>query len=173
MTAISRGAVAAFLLCAGSVAGILAIIAGIFAMHVMAGNHTMHSRAAAQAAAAVVVAYGDTDADAIDADGHRGHPYVTHHDVPGATAAAAVPEVPAALIPAPPTTCSCSAECPGVQAMSAACVSSAKTGTLTASKPAQGTLGLNNAAVLHSGLKVSSAYVPASPSPGELSISRT
>lgn len=171
MTAIPRSAVAAILLRAGSVAGVLAIIAGIFAMHVMTSDHTVHTHTAAQAA--VAVAHGDTEADATDTDGHRGHPNATHHDVQGTTAAAAVPEVPEAIVSAPPTSSSCSAECPGVQAMSAACVPSAKTGTLTAPEPPQGAPGLDNAAVLHRGLTVSSAYVPASPSPGELSISRT
>lgn len=170
MTAISRGAVAAFLLRVGSAAGILAIIAGIFAMHVMTGNHTMHSHAAAQAA--VAVAHGDTDADATAAHGHGGHPYATHHGVLGTKPAAAVPEVPDALVTAP-TSCSCSAECPGVRTMSATCIPSAKTGTLTAPEPPQGTLTFNNAAVLPGGLIAPSAYVPASPSPGELSISRT
>lgn len=170
MTAIPRGAVAAFLLRGGSAAGILAILAGIFTMHVMTGNHIMHSHAAPQAAAAV--AHADTDADATAADGHGSHPYATHHGVLGTTAAAAVPEVPDALVTAPPS-CSCSAECPGVRTMSAACVPSAKAGTLTAPDPPQGTLAFTNAAVPQGGLIAPSAYVPACPSPGELSISRT
>jgi len=166
MTAVSRDPVTAFLLRAGIVAGVLAIIAGIFGMHVMTGNHTMHSPAAAQTpAAAMTAADGHT--------GHTGHQSAAHNEVPGTTTTAAWPRAADVLGAGPAASCTCSAECHSVPAMSAACVPSAKTGTLTAPDPGQGTLAFNNIAVRYDGLSISYSYLPGGPSPGELSISRT
>jgi hypothetical protein len=164
MTVVSRGPVPAFLLRAGIVAGVLAILAGIFGMHVMTGNHTMHSPAAMRMPATVMSA----------GDSRTGHQSAAHHDVPDPTTHEASGErVSPTLAAGPAASCTCSAECTSVQAMSAACIPSAKTGTLTAPEPGQGTLTSENRGGLPDRMTASYAYLPGSPSPGELSISRT
>lgn len=165
MTAVSRGPVPAFLLRAGIVAGVLAILAGIFGMHVMTGNHSMHSHAAAQLPAAVISA----------GDSHTGRQNPDHHEVPAPTTgeAAGEREVSVTLGAGPAASCTCSAECTGVQAMSAACIPSAKTGTLAAPEPGQGTLTSDNRGGVPGPVSASYPYLPGSPSPGALSISRT
>jgi hypothetical protein len=164
MTAVSSGPVPAFLFRAGIVAGVLAIIAGILGMHVMTGNHSMHHSAAAQLPAAVMSA----------GDSHSGHQGADRHEVPHPTTGEPEGErVAVALEEGPAASCTCSAECAGVQAMSAACTPSAKTGTLAAPEPGQGTMTSDSRYGLPGGASTSYAYLPGSPSPGELSISRT
>lgn len=161
MTALRRGPAAAWLLGAVTIAGILAVIAGIFGMHVMTGHHSMHLQSAGPAApvaqSAAAVHHGHADAAEVSA-----------HSTP----AHAGPGMPDALSPGP-ASCGCSVACPGVETTSAPCVPSAKTGTLAAPQPAQGAGAFTNAAALHVGYKVFLGHVPATPSPGELSISRT
>ena len=153
MTAVSRGPVTALLLRAGIIAGILAIVAGIFGMHVMTGNHTAHSPAVASSPAGAGGAHTDhqpaDDHSAVETSAFQGE-------------LSAVPEA-----------CTCSGDCTSFQSMGAACVPSAKTGTLSAPQP--GTLGLAFDAGngLPSTVSASYTYLPGSPSPGELSISRT
>ncbi|WP_248758387.1 hypothetical protein [Pseudarthrobacter sp. SSS035] len=164
MSAASRGPVTAFLLRAGIVAGILAIIAGIFGMHVMTGNHIMHSPAAAQTPAAAV-SVGDS---------HASHQSTPHQGLPDtSTAGATGHRVAGGVGAGQAASCPCSAQCTSVQAMSAACIPSTNAGALTAPEPGQGTLGSDSRGGLRVRAGASNAYVPGSPSPGELSISRT
>ncbi|MCU1548296.1 MAG: hypothetical protein JWO29_1247 [Arthrobacter sp.] len=85
MTASHRN-LAAFLRRAGLLAGLLAIIAGIFGMHVMTGTHSMHSPAA------VTAITDGVHAGAAAADGHavqqasgtsRAHPAADIRTRPG------------------------------------------------------------------------------------------
>lgn len=163
MTAVLRGPVTALLLRAGIITAMLAILAGIFGMHVMAGNHSMHSPAA-----------GQTPAPAASAGDMNNHKTTAPYAEPVAltTAAAAGHRGPEAVA-AGPARCMCSADCASIQAMSAACTPSSQTGTLAAPEPAQGTRILDGHGALPDPAGSSYAYVPGSPSPGELSISRT
>jgi hypothetical protein len=164
MSAASRGPVTAFLLRAGIVAGILAIIAGIFGMHIMTGNHTMHSPAAAQTPAGAV-SVGDS---------HDSHQRTAHPGLPDtSTAGATEHPVAGALGAGQAASCTCPAHCTSVQAMSAACIPSTNTGVLSAPEPGQGTLASDSWDGLPVRAGASYAHVPGSPSPGELSISRT
>ena len=148
---------AAFLRRAGLIGAVLAIIAGIFGMHVLTGTHAMHSPASATAAAAARTAAVPP--------GHAGHPAApgtfsgpasAEQDRPGAGA----------------EQCSESGDCTSMQAMTVACTPSAKTASMAAPPPGTLLLGISNTAARGIGT-VHWSYLPDSPSPCELSISRT
>ncbi|MBT2520069.1 DUF6153 family protein [Arthrobacter sp. ISL-28] len=154
MTATAKARATAFLRHAGLLAAVLAVIAGIFGMHVITGTHAMHSPAAT----------GGTAHAAPSGDhGHPAPETVRDHLAPAAQGTASVQA----------ENCSGSGGGASMQTMTAACTPSAKTGSLTA--PLPGT------AVFAIGSKTGDAakaiecwsYLPGSPTPGELSISRT
>ncbi len=151
MTAAARGAIAAFLLRAGILAGVLAIMGGIFGMHVMTGNHAAHSHES----------LGTASAPAAAAPDHAGH----HALVPPAADHGAGVDVLAQ--------CSCSGSCSGMQAMGATCTPSAKTASFTAPPPGDAGLAVNARAGFNLAAPATYSYLPGSPSPGDLSISRT
>ncbi|MFP5367656.1 MAG: hypothetical protein ACLGIS_12585 [Actinomycetes bacterium] len=155
----------AALLRAGLLAAVLAIVAGIFGMHVMTANHASGHGAAA----AVQPADGHSAGDAAVAHSHAGHvaghAAVAHGDSAGAAAASlaggsfAAPE-------------SCGSACPDAQESGASCIPLGKTGSLAAFPPPA-----SPAAHLEPRVAVSAAvgysYIPSGPTPCELSISRT
>lgn len=159
MSAVIHRHAAAFLHRAGLIGAVLAIIVGIFGMHVLTGTHAMHSPASTTAAA-------DADTTAVSPD-HSGHPaepgMVSDHSTSAEqdlTGAAVEP-------------CSESGDCTSMQAMTVACTPSAKTASMAAPPPGTLVLGIsNNTAATGVGTGQWS-YLPASPSPCELSISRT
>ncbi|MFF2316540.1 DUF6153 family protein [Arthrobacter sp. NPDC058097] len=153
MTA-ARSVAPTFLRRAGMFSLVLALIAGIFGMHVLNGHHLMHGPAVAAAAA--------------ESGGHSHRPGEAAHGMsPDAVHAVAGQEVSAAA--------GCpDGDCSSRQAMTVACTPSVKTSTLAV--PAPGTAALGTAAVRAGPagpVSGRSAYRPDTPSPGELSISRT
>ncbi|HET7782092.1 MAG TPA: hypothetical protein VFL08_07235 [Arthrobacter sp.] len=160
MTARTR-VLSAALLRAGLLAAVLAIVAGIFGMHVM----TAHSSHAGHAAVVQPLA-GDTG-------GHpAGHPAVEHPaDEQGsgqAHGAAAGYQAARATFSAAE---SCSSGCPGAQEAGAPCIPLAKTASLAVVPPQAGTAGPAPTAIARGAVGYS--YIPASPTPCDLSISRT
>lgn len=140
------------------IAGILAIIAGIFGMHVMTGNHAAHGDHAAVLQAA---ASHTNHADAADAGAHHaaaGHALQGHTDAGPAVAADIT---------------SRAGSCHGVQESGTSCVPSAKAGALTVFPPHENRLAFPAAEGSRIGPAVAHAHTPASPTPCELSISRT
>jgi len=143
-----------FLRHAGMFSLVLALIAGIFGMHAMGGHHLlMHGPAVAMVAA--------------ESAGHS-HPAgeAGHGMSPDAVHAVAGPEISAeAGCP--------DGDCRGTQAMTA-CTPSVKTSTLAAPTPGTSALGT---AVVRAGpagqVSGGYAYLPATPSPCQLSICRT
>jgi hypothetical protein len=144
----------AFLRRAGMLSLVLALIAGIFGMHVMAGHHLMHG----QAGAVTAVSAGPSQ----------------HSHAPGEAA-----HVTAAARPGVVDEISASSGCPagdcsGTQAMTVSCIPSGKTGTLAAPVPGTAVLA---AAPVRAGpagpVSGRSAHRPDTPTPCELSISRT
>jgi hypothetical protein len=158
MTAAAKRLAMAFLRRAGGFAAVLAVIAGILGMHVMTGNHSMHSPAAMTAATA-----GAVHAES-PADSHSGYYQAsgTHstHQASGQDLAVA-------------SSGPCSDGCTGMQTMTTSCTPSAKTGSLTAPLPGTTVFGAVPAGLLSGGLPGVYSYLPGGPSPGELSISRT
>ncbi|WP_024366954.1 hypothetical protein [Arthrobacter sp. TB 26] len=158
MTAPAPAAAIAFLRRAGLFTAVLALIAGIFGMHVMTATHAMQPPAAA---AATVSAHHDSSPD-----GHAG-------EAPAGPSSA--PEMPAAQDEAGARTAQCtdSNHCTSMQSMTAACTPSAKTGSLAAPLPGTGIIARNTTAGTQSTISALWSYLPGSPSPGELCISRT
>lgn len=133
-------------------AGVLAVIAGIFGMHVMTASHASHAGAAhVPAAHAHPTAHASTTQSAAHAGG-LGHP-----------AAGAVVVLSAGAV--------CADACPGAEEAGASCVPSASAGSFTVVAPPAPAIqqGPAGAAVTAAGY----SYVPSSPTPCELSISRT
>lgn len=159
MTAPAHATAIAFLRRAGLLTAVLALIAGIFGMHVMTATHAAHSPATA---AATVSAHHDSS----PAGDHAGeHP-------PGPSSA---PDVHAAQDEAGARTVQCtdSNTCTSMQSMTSACTPSAKTGSLTAPLPGTGIIASNTTAGTQSTISALWSYLPGSPSPDELCISRT
>ena len=132
--------------------GILAVIAGIFGMHVMTASHAAHASAGHAVVGHTEPGYAAGHATVGHADpGHpAGHTAVAH-------------SMPAE---------SCGAACPSVHESGASCTPSATTGSLTVLPPS-GTADFypGPAAVR---LQASDySYIPPGPTPCELSISRT
>ena len=158
MTATVHRRAAAFLRRAGLVTAVLVIIAGIFGMHVMTATHAMHSAASATAAADAHTTEASPD--------HTGHPAepgtVADHASAGQGMAGVAGEQ-----------CSESGDCPSMQAMTVACTPSAKTASMAAPPPGTLVLEISNNAAAAGAVNGQWSYLPGSPSPCELSISRT
>lgn len=162
MTASRRNVATAFLHRAGLLAGILAVLAGILGMHVITGSHSMHSPAALAAASGT----GAVHTHSAAADGHAepGITYVSpaHLSSDGHNAPSVVIEQ-----------CSCSDSCASMHTMTVSCTPSGKTGSLSVPLPGTAVFGVISNATAPGAVPGSWSYLPGSPSPGELSISRT
>jgi hypothetical protein len=167
----------AALLRAGLLAAVLAIVAGIFGMHVMTADHGSHASPHSRAASLAGAAHADTvhsagdSAVAHSAAAHSAGHAVVGHPAGGHTPAghpATQPEAGAFFTASQ----SCSSGCPAARESGASCIPSAKAGSLAVIPPPTGPAA-------HSGQAASTAsaagysYVPSSPTPCELSISRT
>jgi hypothetical protein len=158
MTAPANAPAITFLRRVGLLTAVLALIAGIFGMHVMTGTHAMHSPVTA--AASVSAHHGASPAG--HAAEHLSGPF-SAPDVHAAQDEAGARTVP----------CTDSGNCTSMQSMTAACTPSAKTGSLAAPLPGTGIIARNTNAAMPSAIGVRWSYLPGSPSPGELCISRT
>lgn len=136
MTVLGQTTASAFLRRAGLLTALLALIAGIFGMHVMTATHAMHASATAS----------------VPASAQDGSQY----DPAAATAQ-----------------CTESDDCTSMQSMSGSCIPSAKTGSLDAPLPGTVIIAWNTNSGHPSAMGTRWSYLPGSPSPGELSISRT
>lgn len=157
MTAPWRAPFTAFLLRAGLLTAALAIIAGIFGMHIMTGAHSMSAAHPMQAAAAEPTVH----LQSIPA-GHSHAPDAPPDEV----------EVVTGSSTGTSSSCAPAGSCPEMSAGGNACVLSP--GNTSLSAPAPGTtpyalpdFGASAAA------SIIYSYSPASPSPGDLCISRT
>lgn len=156
MTAASRRHLTAFLLRAGFLTVALAIIAGIFGMHIMTGAHSMAGAHSAPVAAADTVM---THAHGTPADDHGDGAGLAPHT-------AIVPET------APGSSCSTAGTCHEMSGMDAACVLSPGNTSFTAPLPGTAPYALPDfGAAATAGTTYS--YSAGSPSPGDLCISRT
>jgi hypothetical protein len=155
MTAISSGRATAFLRRGALLAGLLAIVAGILGMHIMTGTHAMPAAATGH----------DTGAlHAMPAPEHPNHVA----DITAVTGTTAAP----GITHAPGPSCADTGGCTMISAMGGNCVPSPGTTTLAAPPP--GTTPLPSSRGPITGLPDTGyGFIPRSPSPGQLSISRT
>ena len=158
MTVLASARAIAFLRRAGLVTAVLALIAGIFGMHVMTATHAVHSPTTP--AATVSAQHGSSPA------GHAGE------HVAGPAAGAAMP---AAQGDESTRTAQCteSGSCTDVQSMTGPCTPSAKAGSLAAPLPGTGIISRTMTTGTLSAISAQWSYRPGSPSPGDLCISRT
>jgi hypothetical protein len=157
VTALSRGLFTVFLLRAGFLTAALAIIAGIFGMHIMTGAHHMSAAHSVPAVAAQSTVHLES------LPSSHSHPPGTFTD------GAAVIQ---AATGSSSSSCAPAGSCPEMSAGGNACVLSPGNTSLTA--PAPGTVpyalpDFGEAAAASTNY----SYSPASPSPGDLCISRT
>ncbi len=158
MTAVSRGRTITFLLRAGLLTAALAIIAGIFGMHMMTGAHNMvpvHKMPASGAG------HAEAQTHTVPA-GHSSHR--TEPSLPGTSIAGAVKGSSSSN--------SLAGSCPEMSAAGAGCVLSPGNTSFSAPLPGTATYALpdfDGAAAAGTNY----SYSPDSPSPGDLCISRT
>lgn len=158
MTAVSRSPVTAFLLRAGLLTAALAIIAGIFGMHIMTGAHNMaaaHSMSVTGAGPAMAQMHSTPT-------GHPGHGAELS---PRGTAVAETATGSS-------SSCSTAGTCHEMSAMDAACVLSPGNTSLSAPMPGTAPYALPDFDGAAAG-GTNYSYSPGSPSPGDLCISRT
>ena len=155
MTAALPGRAIKFLRRVSVLAGIVAVIAGIFGMHIMTGSYSMPVSAAGQGADAA------RDAQASAAimstpDGAAAQ---------GAATAESQASLPGGPCPAPDV-------CATKSAMGAVCILSPGNPPLAAPLPGITPVPVDDAAATSTSFS-NYAYLPGSPSPGDLCISRT
>ncbi|MEV7473715.1 hypothetical protein AB0N33_08380 [Pseudarthrobacter oxydans] len=170
MTARASVLSAAFLR-AGLQAVVMAVVAGIFGMHVMTADHSSHA-----AHADVALAAGDS-AVGHSPGGHSAaeHSAVGHsagHTAVGYSHAGHAAILTDAVGAAFTASESCSAGCPDVREEGASCTPLAKTGSLAAVPPPASPTALL-APVFGTHRAAGYSFVPPSPTPCDLSISRT
>lgn len=157
MTAASRRHFTAFLLRAGFLTAALAIIAGVFGMHIMTGAHSMAG------AHSMPTAPSDTVLTHVHST-PGGH---TDHGTELSPHTATVAETAAGS-----SSCPTGGSCHEMSGMDAACVLSAGNTSFSAPLPGTAPYALPDFGVAAAaGTKHS--YSPGSPSPGDLCISRT
>lgn len=156
MSAASRGLVTAFLLRAGFLVAALAVIAGLLGMHVVANGHSSHPGHPAQAVTSTHEVHGTHTGHA----GHAGHQT----------------ELPPSAEPASRlggASCAAAGDCPAMSGLGTGCVPAPGTATLAAPLLGAVPSGLPHHGPLRAGALCRYSYLPGSPSPGDLSISRT
>ncbi len=152
----------AALLRAGLLAVVMAVVAGIFGMHVMTADHSSHAAHADVALAAGDSAVGHSPVGHSAAEHTAvGHSHVGH-------SATLTDAVGAAFTASE----SCSAGCPDVREGGASCTPLAKTGSLAAVPPPASPTALL-APVFGTHGTAGYSFFPPSKTPCELSISRT
>ncbi|MEV7458124.1 hypothetical protein [Pseudarthrobacter oxydans] len=166
ITALSANPAAAFLRRAALLVGLLAIIAGIFGMHVMTGTHNGHS------AAAVVTTATEGPSGPAAADGHHihqatvttsAHPATDNRDAANLRDTAGIPA----------QMCSCADCATADHAMAGSCIPAVKTVSLASPSSGAAVVSVVPPAGATGTVRGHWAHVPGTPSPGELSISRT
>ncbi|UUL77296.1 hypothetical protein NG819_07330 [Pseudarthrobacter sp. Fe7] len=145
-------AVAALLHRAWLLAGTLAVIAGLLGMHVLASGHASHGAVSERAAAGHAVVAHSVGGDHSAQAGHH--------------SAATAPDAPV------PGSAGCGGSCPAAQEQGTPCVPSVPGGPVTVSPP-QATLAVLPGLPAAGGPGYGYSYLPPSPTPCELSISRT
>ncbi|WP_395398703.1 hypothetical protein ACHMXB_12580 [Arthrobacter sp. UC242_113] len=157
MTAPMKRIARAFLW-AGGLAAVLAVVAGILGMHVITGNHSMHSMTAMSAESAGTL-------QSVHAGGAaKSHP---DHTASGTQAVQeAAGHDMGSVDP-------CCGSCTDMQTMTVSCTPSAKSGSLAAPPPGTTVFGAIPVMAAQGTVVSTYSYLPRSPSPSDLCISRT
>lgn len=166
-TALRRG----FLL-----AGLLAVVAGFLGMHVMTGMHGAHAMTAVTSSAEAAGSSSRPET------GLAPHPAahalqertMGHDSLAPRPATPAGPDLTAdSRAAAPAVSCVCQSNCADAASMHSACVPSAAMTSLAAPPPGMAPASMHNPDTHGDAAVRAYCCLPASPSPGDLSISRT
>jgi hypothetical protein len=156
--------------------GVLAIVAGFLGMHIMTGMHGAHAMTAVTSSTEPAWPSSHT------ANSLASHP--SAHALSAGTTAldsmappSATPSVPGltgnSRTDEPSATCVCQSSCTDPASMHSACVPSAAVTSLAAPPPGTAPTSIHTPDPRGNDAVRTYSYLPASPSPGDLSISRT
>ncbi|SDL44550.1 hypothetical protein SAMN04487916_10943 [Arthrobacter sp. ov407] len=155
--------------------GVLAIVAGFLGMHILTGVHGAHAMTAVTSSTEPAGSSSPTVHSLASHPGaHALQGRTTGHDSmalpPAATAG---PELTAdSRAAAPAASCVCQSSCADLALMHSACVPSAAVTSLAAPPPGMAPTSIHTPDSRGDGADRTYSYLPASPSPGDLSISR-
>jgi hypothetical protein len=150
-------------------AGLLATILGLLGMHVLAGPHGMHAQAASSGGTSTATG---VHVAALEHTAHAGH---------AASGPAPAKHTPAPVTPASasvagtevPPSCVCQGGCAEKPTVHAGCTPSPSGASLSAPQPASTFLDRGSWTAARAVLPSGYAYLPGTPTPRDLSISRT
>lgn len=164
---------AAFLRSAALLAAVLAVVAGFIGMHVLTGTHAAHAAATVQAPASAQSPAGHGGTESRRAHESR-HPHAAsrHDHAPSLPARADHPANDrVGAVGAVSDTCL--GDCSAAAGMGTDCVPSPQHADWKAPPPGTGAVAVDHHGALPDVRAGSYPYLPGTPSPGELSISRT
>ncbi|RKR12582.1 hypothetical protein [Arthrobacter oryzae] len=171
MTAAPAAPPATLLRRAALLAGILAVIAGFLGMHILAGFHAGHSRAPHWDAAATSAAVPHDMPAGLDSAGHS-----AAMESAAGTSAAAIPASAASATAGgtpTPASCTCQGGCAEKPAAHPECTPFASSASLSAPPPGTTMALARPWAATAAAQWSASQHIPDSPTPNDLSISRT
>ena len=138
-------------------AGLLAVVVGLLGMHVLADSHGMHTQAASSGSTATsTVLHSDTQVHAA-------------HAVSDTQTPASAPDGGTEV----PPSCVCQGGCAEKPAVHAGCTPSPAGGSLSAPQPGSTFLDGESWTAVQADRPAGYAYLPGTPTPRDLSISRT
>jgi hypothetical protein len=155
-------------------AGLLGIIAGLLGMHVLAGLHGTHSQAAHAGPAHTSAATAATPHFMPADHAHAGHSPATEAAAAGPVAAPPVTAASVTVDGTPmPASCTCQGGCAEKPALHLDCTPSGSSATLSPPPPCTTVVQTQPWAAAIADKQMPSAHIPGSPTPNDLSISRT
>lgn len=184
MTAATPAGVTSALRRAALLAGILAVIVGFLGMHIFSGSHGMHSQYPLPGSAGPAAEHSAAPASATALDAHASHKAVLTAPVSAtATPVLATPTsvTPASSMPASvtaggtqvPASCVCAGGCGDKPAVHVACTPSPAGASLSAPTPGTTPLAMQSRTRASAAPQPDRTYRPGTPTPLDLSISRT
>ena len=156
--------------------GVLAIVAGFLGMHIMTGMHGAHAMTAVTSSAEAAGSSSRPETGlASHPAAHAPHVGTMGHDsmATAATATSGPEQAGNTKAAEPSASCMCQSSCTDPASMHSACVPSAAVTSLAAPPPGMAPASLRNPDPHGDAAVRAYFYLPASPSPGDLSISRT
>ena len=156
--------------------GLLAVMAGFLGMHIMTGMHGAHAMTAVTSSAETAGSSSRPETNlAPHPAAHALQERTMGHDsVAPRPATPAGPDLTAdSRAAAPAASCVCQSNCADAASMHSACVPSAAMTSLAAPPPGTAPASMHNPDTHGDAAVRAYFYRPASPSPGDLSISRT
>ena len=156
--------------------GLLAVVAGFLGMHIMTGMHGAHAMTAvtSSAEAAGSSSRPETNLAPHPAAHALQERTMGHDSLAPRPATPAGPDLTAgSRAAAPAVSCICQSNCADAASMHSACVPSAAMTSLAAPPPGMAPASMHNPDTHGDAAVRAYCYLPASPSPGDLSISRT